>query len=132
MDSNIFDEKIAEFDAKHKLSKYRMIVTAEEANSEQAKLKPIYDEFSDDNTRYIQEIVNIADKYQIVRVKHKRKEQRSEILYHVYIGLRRTNVCTYSFESALIEAIAQERQCGQAALWINRMLGIKDIPEFED
>ena len=130
--TEIFDKKIAEFEAKPKTLKYHIIVTAEEKYQEEEKLKTIYNDFKNDPLRIVQEIINIADNYQIAKVKHNRKEGPSEILYYVYVNFKRLNICTYSLDTAIIEAIAHKYNCGQAAIWIERMLGIKVEPEYEE
>lgn len=130
--TEVFDQKIDEFNAKPKLIKYRILCTIDDYQEQENKLKPIYDEYEDDPIRYVQEVVNIADNYQIAKVKHKRKGKSSEILYHVYVDFKRLNICTYSLDTAIIEAITHKHNCGQATVWVERMLGIKAEPQYED
>lgn len=130
--SEVFDHKIAEFNQKPKMVQYRTLAQAEFSFKEEKKLQPIRDHFKNDPRKTVLEIVNIMGKYQIARVKHKRnKGEAAEILYHVFIDFKRINECAYSLESALLAAITHNHNAGPAAGWIEKMIGMKHVPEVE-
>ncbi|MGV2887572.1 hypothetical protein [Paenibacillus taichungensis] len=130
--SEVFDSKIAEFNEKPKMVQYRILAQAEASFQEEKKLQPVREYFNNDPKKIVLEIVNVTDKYQIAKVKHKRNRgEPAEILYHVFIDFKRINECAYSLDSALLVAITHNHNAGSAAGWIENMIGMKYVPEVE-